>query len=135
MKLTLWLGASATGMVSPPTAKSLRVDVARKIISLLPLELVKLTACDWLPPIATFPKLRFEVLGVSWPGVDPPPPPPPLPGAVPVPERATDIVGCDAEVEITIVSLEGSAACGVKLTTNWSRCLGPIVTGKAGWVI
>ena len=93
--------------------------------------MVKLTGCDWLPPIATFPKLRVDGLGVSWPGVVPPP----VPGVVPFPKSDTVIDGCDAVLEIMIVSLEAPALCGAKLTTNWIRCLGPIVTGNAGRLI
>jgi hypothetical protein len=120
----LWFGARVSGSVSPVTVKGALIDAA-DIVRFWELVFVTVSACVWLLPIGTLPKLKVLGFAVRLPLVR-------LPGAAPVPESAifTGSPPAKAKLPLALPTVVG-------LNTIWklTLCCGNRVKGRVKPVV
>jgi len=118
LRLALCPAFKVRGKVRPLALNPEPVAPAAEIVTLVPPELVIVSASVVVLPVVTFPKLRLAGLVVSWPGV------------VPVPESATLRAEFEALEVMARLPLALLPEVGAKVTLRLALWPGLKVIGK-----
>jgi len=118
LKVKLCPADSVKGKVIPLTLKPLPVTFACEMVTLEPLELLKVACLVLLSPTCTLPKDRLDGLTAR------------VPAAVPVPDTGTVRVGSEASLVIMRLALLLLADCGANTTLNEVLLPAPRVIGR-----
>jgi hypothetical protein len=111
---------SVSGTVSPLRLKPLPLALAAEMVRAVPPEFVSVSESDFELPTCTFPKLKLEGFGESWPC------------ARPVPVRGTERAGLLAFELIVNAPPAAPAAVGAKMALKAVDCPALRVSGKVG---
>jgi hypothetical protein len=131
LKVTLWPALKVTGKLKPLAANPEPVVVAAEIVTLVPPELVRVSASVWELPTGTLPKPRLGGFAVSWPEVTPVP----NTGKVTAVELLAVAPLCPLPLELSVMNaiatlpLSVPADCGVNVTLQVTLCPPARVTG------